>query len=138
MKLECGHEPSPHSSITTGYGVDASGARHCYACCAERDKADMTRTGRATLYLSSEPYRGLGCVDWANLADVQGPADDRRAWKITNWPGSLTFRPHYVKRGRHNIARTRYDAWFTGPDGKPWHGVQYGDMTQVIHCRRIK
>lgn len=32
----------------------------------------------------------------------------------------------------------RYDTWFTGPDGKQWHAVQYGDNTQIAHCRRTK
>ena len=32
---------------------------------------------------------------------------------------------------------TTYDVWFIGPDGKEWHGVQYGDLTQVCHCRRV-
>lgn len=109
--LDCGHEPSPHLSFTTGYGVDRSGRKHCYECCAKRDVADMVSTGRATLYLSNG--------------------------EVSNWPGSLKFRAH-VRKGRHNIARTRYDAWFTGPDGKQWHGVQYGDNTQICHCKRLK
>ena len=109
--LDCGHLPSPHGPYTTGYGRDARGKKHCYACCAEMEKARMIETGRATLYLSGN--------------------------KIADWPGTLSF-PCRVKRGAHNIARYRYDAWFTGPDGKPWHGVQYGDNTQIIHCRRVR
>jgi hypothetical protein len=40
--------------------------------------------------------------------------------------------------GRHNIAGVRYDVWFRGPDGHVWWGVQYGDMTQICHCKRTK
>lgn len=110
--LDCGHPPSEHSNFTTGYGVDSEGRKHCYACCAERDKAEMIKTGRATLYLSGK--------------------------EVSNWPESLKFRVNYVRKGRHNMARVRYDVRFIGPDGKPWHGVQYGDNTQIVHCRRIK
>lgn len=113
--LDCGHAPSPHSDFTTGYGKDAQGKTHCYACCAEMDKAQMIKDGRTTLYLAQKGGH----------------------FKITNWPASLTFDPYRVRIGRHNIARVRYDAWFTGPDGKQWHGVTYGGNTQICHCKRI-
>ena len=102
---DCGHGGA-------GHGTDAQGKTFCYACCAERDKADMIRTGRATLYLTDKA--------------------------ITNWPGSLRFDFGEVRVGRHNIAGKRYDAWFRGPDGAAWHAVQYGDNTQICHCRRVK
>ena len=57
---------------------------------------------------------------------------------VTNWPASLVFPVRYRRIGRHNWAGKRYDVWFTGPDGKPWHGTQYGDNTQIIHCKRVK
>ena len=109
--LDCGHPESPHSDITRGYGIDKHGHKHCYQCCADNDLAEMIKTGRATLYLTDK--------------------------EITNWPGSLRFAVEYRKTGHHNIARKRYDAWFS-VNGEHWHGVQYGDMTQIIHCRRIK
>jgi hypothetical protein len=58
--------------------------------------------------------------------------------QLTNWPGSLVFPVHHIRTGAHNIARRRYDAWFRGPDGQTWHAIQYGDMTQLAHCRRTK
>lgn len=119
--LDCGHAPSPHSDFTTGYGQDAQGRTHCYACCAENDKASMIETGRATLYLTRE----------------QPDAAAAPAWYVTNWPGSLRMHA-FVRKGRHNMAGKRYDVWFTGPDGKDWHGVTYGDNTQICHCRRLK
>lgn len=90
----------------------------CYACCGAHDKAEMIETGRAVLYLSKRPDG---------------------TWHIGNWPGSLSFpvRHNYVRKGSHNIARTRYDAWFIGPDGKEWHAVNIGD-NQIARCRRIK
>ena len=88
------------------------GKQVCFACCGVRDRADMIATGRAMLYLSRTT--------------------------VSNWPGTLTFQTGRIVKGRHNIARTRYDAWFCGPDGFVWHGVQYGDNTQIIHCKRTR
>lgn len=118
--LECGHPESEHSEITRGYGTDAQGNRHCYTCCAEQDKAQMRNQGRITLYLTTKP----------DLGGSYGDAE------ISNWPGSLKLRGRYHK-GRHNIARTRYDVWFTF-EGNNWHGVQYGDNTQLVHCKKVK
>ena len=100
---------------TAGYGVKGNGHKICYPCCATRDSADMIKTGRACLYLVNRDGRQY----------------------ITNWPGSLSIGPVYVRKGKHNIAGTRYDAWFTF-DNQKWHGVNYGEMTQIIHCRRLK
>ena len=119
--LDCGHPPSPHESFTTGYGTDSSGKTFCYACCAETDKRSMIETGKATLYLT---------LDAVYVGHARG--------KVSNWPSSLEFPVRYVHEGRHNIAGKRYDIWFDGPDGSNWHGVQYGDNTQVCHCKRIK
>ena len=125
--LDCGHEPSPHSECTTGYGQDKNGKTFCYACCAENDRKAMIETGKAVLYLSK-----------TRDAKDFGDGIDRSEWSITNWPGSLFFPVCEPRKSRHNIARWRYDAWFKGPDGFVWHGVQYGDNTQLCHCKRTK
>lgn len=116
--LECGHPESPHSDITRGYGKDADGNRHCYACCAARDVADMVETGTATLYLTK---------------DASGQHE------ITNWPGSLRLHVYHVRTSPYGggFGSQRTDAWFTGPDGKAWHAVNRGD-NQVARCRRLK
>ena len=104
----------------TGYGtimVDGREEKHCYDCCGEEDKKHMLDNGKIVLYLTNSP-------EWFA--------------KITNWPGTLVFKPLYVSKGRHNIARTRYDTKFVGPDGFYWVGVTYGDNTQIHHCRRTK
>lgn len=123
--LECGHPESPHSDFTRGYGRDAEGNRYCYACCAERDKADMRERGRIALYLSprSQEERDAGHYSATH--------------KVTNWPGSLVFLVYGSRRGWHNWAGPRYDVWFTF-EGEEWHGVQYGDNTQIVHCKRTK
>ena len=112
---DCGHAPSPHDSFTEGYGISRNGKTACYSCCAEKDRSDMDKTGRAILYL--------------------GQPKDAPAY-IGNWPGSLRYSA-IVHAGRHNIAGVRYDAWFTDHAGRRWHGVTYGDMTQICHCRRL-
>ena len=114
--LDCGHTPSPHSHISTGYGQTADGKRHCYDCCAATERAAMVETGKACLYLVQRNGRNV----------------------ITDWPGKLEFKPWHVRKGRHNLAGSRYDAWFAGPDGYVWHGVQYGEDTQIIRCKRTK
>jgi hypothetical protein len=96
----------------TGYALQDNGAPVCYACCAELDKEYMREHGKISLYLADRD--------------------------VTNWPGSLRFPVWSIKKSPHNIARWRYDAWFNGPDGHVWHGVQYGENTQLIHCKRTK
>lgn len=138
--LDCGHPSTPHivnGTGSLGYGVDrTTGRTLCYACCGELDRQQMITEGRITLYLS-----GTKCWNgWGT------PPDDPELMKITNWPGTLRFviaGPTAVHKGRHNIARTRTDVWFRGPDSSghntaTWHGVQYGDNTQLIHCKRVK
>ena len=131
------HAPIPEQqqgACSTGYGtenpetIDAHpdapvlkpgehlerSAAVCYACCGKQDLARMCDTGRMMLYLTTS-----------------SPAH------VSNWPGSLSFPVSHISRGRHNIARVRYDISFTGPDGKPWRGTQYGDNTQICYCRRL-
>lgn len=87
----------------------------CYQCCADDEKARMIETGRAVLYLTK----------------------DGNAWRVSDWSGKLSFPVRTISKGAHNMARTRYDVAFTGPDGKPWRGTQYGENTQICHCRRL-
>lgn len=109
----CGAECIP-SGCTTGYGQDKRGRKYCFACCAKLDSAQMVRDGRATLYLTRKDG----------------------AWTISNWPGSLAFPALNVRIGAHNIARTRRDARFIGPDGFVWTAVSYGEWTDIAHCKR--
>ena len=119
--LDCGHAPTPQKpgSCGTGYGTDSAGKTACYECCAEQDRKQMREDGRITLYLSPD-------------LEI-----NPQAWKVTNWPGTLRFPVGRLHKGRHNIAGTRYDVWFMF-DNQTWHGVQYGENTQVCHCKRVK
>ena len=75
---------------------------------------------------------------------AQGPADlvlylveiDGKHY-LTNWPASLKIAIGYVRKGRHNMAGTRYDVWFKAY-GHTYHGIQYGENTQLCHCKKIK
>lgn len=110
----------------TGYAElaeDGQLKRICYQCAAERDKCDMIATGKAVLYLTTIGHA------WN--------APGFRDCTVSNWPGTLKFKGRY-RSGHHNIARVRYDVWFTGPNGESWHGTQYGENTQLTHCKRIK
>ena len=125
--LDCGHPPSEHAEWTTGYGQDKDGKTFCYSCCAENDKAQMIADGKTVLYLVKN-----------RQAKDFGDGIDRSPWSITNWPSSLSIPINTPRISRHNIAGKRYDVWFTGPDGFVWHGVTYGDNTQLCHCKRTK
>lgn len=130
--LDCGHPPSPHSSFTTGYGQDSEGKTFCYECFARRDTEQMIRDGKITLYLTEANKQDTAPNGFNGL---NGQKVSR--WQVTNWPASLKFNA-YVTKGRHNIAGTRYDAYFTGPNNTQWHGVTIGDNTQLCHCKRLK
>lgn len=100
----------------TGYARTADRDEFmCYPCAAAAIAADLVRDGRGMLYLAN---RG-------------------GALSLSDWAGERVYKVHRHTQGRHNIARVRYDVWFTGPDGKNWHGVQYGDNTQICHVRRL-
>lgn len=122
--LECGHPPtrdgSAASSISTGYGTAPNGERHCYACCAEQDKAQMIRDGKSDLYLTKR---------------------DGTRYEVSNWPGSLRLPVTHFRESKTNgfgRMMSRTDVWFTGPDGKPWYGRHQGDFNQCCRVRRIK
>lgn len=109
------------------FGKDDQGNQHCEDCCSMRDREAMIKYGRATLYLNISDYGNRGALGTRYISAT-----------ITNWLGNLRFYTNLVRIGRHNIAGVRYDVWFNGPDGATWHGTQYGDNTQICHCRRTK
>lgn len=120
--------------IGTGYATDTEGKLICYPCCAELDIEFMKEHGRITLYLtmpeaiSHDLPRGTAKLERRYASPIT----------ITNWPGTLVFKVHYVDVRRHNFGGQRFDVHFAGPDGFEWHGVSIGDYTQLCHCRRTK
>ena len=106
------------SAFSEGYGVDTeTGHKICYACCGKADADRMEKDGKATLYLSRDK--------------------DGEGLSVGNWPGTLKLPVNHVRKGHHNIARTRTDVWFMFR-GQRWHGVQIGRWSDICHCKRNK
>lgn len=121
----------------TGYASLADGSKICYQCCAVRDAELMRTDGRAVLYLSVD-HDSLEDAGVSHEYNTRNGIHPRNyGWILTNWPGTLRLIPFRVRKGRHNIGRIRFDVWFTGPDGKAWHGVNIGD-NQICRCKRLK
>ena len=124
-EFPCVDPASPHAG---NYGVDKENNKHCPACCAEWEKADLLENRKGMLYLTYDNedrnYQTSGFIYPKN-------------GKLTNWHGLLSIPIRAIKIGKHNIAGRRFDVWFTW-QGKEWHGVQYGDYTQICHIRQVK
>ena len=123
---KCGKKIVSKYEFTTGYGVlikdDGKEEKLCYECCGEHDKKlieDCKPGDKFILYLIYEKNGKYGSS------------------YVSNWCGTLKFICG-VREGRHNIARVRYDVWFTDHIGRDWYGVTYGDNTQICHCRLLK
>lgn len=153
----CGHEPTVTQGPGVGYGRDAEGRTRCYACCGKHDEATMCEKGHSKnlpLYLSytyvdlesengkaERIKQAYGFMGPKVYREPTGPSRVAPSgcyfdFVIGNWPGTLTFKATGVTRGRHNWGIPRWDVWFNGPDGHVWHGVNYGNNTQIVHCRR--
>ena len=93
----------------------------------------MVETGLAFLYITTEgegsPELGRKSQRW-------------HSGYVSNWPGTLKFPARgcgvRVRKNAHNWGLTRSDIWFNGPDGFKWHGVSYGDYTQLTRCTRTR
>lgn len=112
----CGKAKEHISDITTGYARKGED-KICFDCCALYDKFLMRENGAIHLYLT---YDKDGKVSY-----------------VSNWPSTLKISIYNVKIGRHNMAGKRYDVWFMF-EGTKWHGITYGDNTQICHCKRTK
>ncbi len=119
---DCKQHKTHTDEHTTGYATfGGSNAKVCFACCGLRDAAYMAKHGKNTMYLTLK----------------QLPGDNFKSWQVTNWPGTLAITVSMRRKGRHNIAGCRYDVWFRF-QGRDWHGVQYGDNTQLCRVKRLK
>lgn len=135
---DCGQIKPVQTTGGTGYASDGAGNKTCYECCGKADAKYMRDHDRMTLYLAVD-HESLAANNTSHEFMVRHRIHHRNyGWKVTNWPGTLRMNGVTVSKGRHNIAGSRYDCWFTGPDGAKWHGVQYGEMTQILHCRKLK
>lgn len=113
----------PPDSIGTGYGQDSDGNILCYNCCAELDKRYMEEHDKITLYLECTTRE----------------SGYKKPTGVTNWPRSMHFPAvGYYRSRAHNWGISRTDVWFHDHTGAPWHGILYGDNTQLVHCKRLK
>lgn len=123
----------PNFTGPSGYGVVQQKNRRryvCYDCCSKTDMAYMRKHGKNTLYFSySSPCNNPQFTH----SGTNMTASD---YLVSNWPGGINIRPTRVRRGKHNIARERWDVWFTF-EGTEWHGVNIGD-NQILRCKRIQ
>lgn len=105
--------------VLHGYVImPITGAILCYSCCDESDKQRLLNANpgdKFYMYLTGNIQHG---------------------YYVSNWPGSFKIRVS-PRKGHHNIAGVRYDFWFTFGNNA-FHGVQYGDNTQVAHIRCLK
>jgi hypothetical protein len=124
-----------------GYGVNACNEFVCFECCGNRDKEEMRATGKAVLYLTMQKAGSVG-MSWhegkpAAWFRRNGRGLEKYVAQVSNWPGTLKLNVSGGNIGRHNWAGVRYDVYFMF-EGEQWHGVTYGDMTQLCHCRKLK
>ena len=100
----------PNYTGGAGYGINKSGNKICYSCCAEEDKKQMNETGQIILYFNQ------GC--------------------ISNWPGTLRFIATGYNYSKNNWGCQRQDVWFNFNEFV-WHGVNLGD-NDILRCKRTK
>ena len=112
----CTCEVNSPGAAGVGYAVKGNGHRVCYPCAGRADVREMMKHGVLRMYFT----------------DREGVAE------VTNWPGSLRFRVHGKRTGRHNIAGSRLTAWFVGPDNHEWYGIRYGRNTDLMTVRRTR
>lgn len=114
----CGKVLIP-DGIAAGYGINDKGEKICYECCAKLDMADLTnlKHGEKICFYLSKNKSGQ--------------------YEVTNWPGSMRIKVDCSWEGRHNIAGKRTDVRFH-VGKKHFHGVQYGNWTQICHIKLCK
>lgn len=95
----------------------------CYACCSERERADLIASGKGVLYLCGTARFGLSA--------------DGKGLRVTDWPGGLVFPVRHSWQGKGGFGHKATYVRFTGPDGKEWSGRNVGD-SEVCHVRRLK
>jgi len=113
---QCETEKEAKQDGGTGYAL-LYGKKVCYECCG---KNDLNELNNATI--------GAKFTHYLVVRDGK--------YFVTNWPGTFSH-PVTVSIGRHNIAGKRYDSWFKVGKNR-FHGVTFGDWTQIHHIKCIK
>jgi hypothetical protein len=128
--LDCGHAPSPHSPITTGYGTDpVSGETHCYDCCTAQDVESLKDRSR--------PFAGYVKLSENNRAMVRTSLPPHGI--ITNWPGRRLMTIVEARKVGHNLRACPSLLFVRARDshGGMWSGRGSGDgMAIRLHPRK--
>ncbi len=97
--FQCGEHKIHESYVSLGYGIDENNNKICFECCGKNDLQKLINlpVGKSMVQYLSENT-------------------------ITNWPGTMKINVPYIRSGKHNWARNRYDTWFT-LDGNKYHAV---------------
>lgn len=112
----CGKECVPQGS-GTGYGTDAEGKNHCYACCDARQRAEIDTESRFIAYL------------------------DSRGERITTWTGGVLLsvvdsKPCFCSRRSNWHGKDFRTIWARNPrTGHLWTGR--GSPGVIIRLRRL-
>lgn len=129
-----GHPLTPLGA--TGYAYlnssDQDRRKICYECAADFDRKTMDETGEITLHLD-----GLISLRLAELPRT-GKRNLKVKISVSNWCGSLSYPVDLVRVGNGGIAKVRRDIYFTDHKGANWHGVQFGNESQLVYCKRLK
>ena len=111
-----------HSETSTGYGV-IEGRTYCYDCCGDYDRLVLEQDRQVTLYL---------CSPNPKAEDVE-----QRYWRVTNWPGTLSFRARFVNSWVRFSVRVVKVA-FEDHRGVTWIGeCNDADNSQLCKCKRM-
>ena len=117
-------------AMSEGYARKSSNFSHkiCYKCCAKLDMAEMDRERKITLYLSYKVEKPpqQRSIFTSDLKDAH----------VSNWPGTLKY-PCTVSKSRTPKGKSKYEATFKDHRGFLWHGVLYGEDSQLIKCKRV-
>lgn len=113
---DCGHIATSNG-ITTGYGTDKDGKKHCYTCCGEQDKAKLRESGKLSGYLTKEGDSYYFC----------------------NWPNSFRIRAYWFRKSYNNFAgrNSRTDVYFKF-EGVEYWGFHVGHSHECINIRKVK
>ena len=125
----------------TGYAYlnasDEDRRKVCYTCAADLDRALMDERGEITLHLDGlislrmNPERVI-------QKQASGQASPGGKISVSNWCGSLSYSVELVRVGNGGMSKIRRDIYFTDHKGRVWHGVQFGNKSELVYCKRMK
>lgn len=105
----------------------------CYVCAASIDQDHMDKTGKITLYLD-----GLSSLRLNPARTNKQKTASGVKIMVSNYCGSLSYPVELVRTGNGGINKIRRDIYFTDHAGRVWWGVQFGNKSPLVYCKRMK